>query len=275
MSKPLTGAILGVLIGLANAVFLARQGVWPPDQLTIFFLPGILGLLGILLLSMGRQSRGPFTLVVALLVLVPMLVWGAVGFGSLDERGRLNGGCTVRAISAVDSTTVIDSSRDDPFVIDPDGGLSWEATSPSVFQDYDWELHALVGGIPVPIASAHEDNADGDQENGGEVDDVRAYATLLGIDLDLYRGVYEVGGSAATCDGFGFVEIGGEGMDTMALIALIVAITLLAILVVLMFSGREVVAVATEGDHVVVVEDGVPEGLESTENGPDAESSDS
>jgi hypothetical protein len=274
MSKPLTGAVLGVLIGIATAIFLARQGIWPPDQLTVFFLPGILGLLGMLLLSMGRPSKGPFTLVVALLILVPMLLWGALGFGSFSEQGQLNGGCTVQGSSDVDSTTVTDTSRANPFVIDPDGGLTWEATSPSVFQDYDWELTAFIGGIPITIESAHEANTNGDEENGGEVDDIRAYADTRGIDLDLYRGVYKVGGSAGSCDGFGFVEITGDGMDTIALIALIVAITLLIVLIVLMFTGREVVVATTESEEVVVIEDEAPGGVDSDPNRLDGDSSD-
>lgn len=274
MSKPLTGAVLGILIGVATAIFLARQGIWPPDQLTLFFLPGILGLLGLLLLSMGRPSKGSFTLVVALLILVPMLLWGALGFGSLDEQGELNGGCVVMATSDLDSTTVTDTSKSNPFLIDSDGGLSWEASSPTVFEDYDWELKVYLGGIPVTIESAHEENSAGDQENGGEVGDIGAYADSRGIDIDLYRGVYKVGGSAEACDGFGFVEITGEGMDTVALIALIVAITLLIILLVLTFTGRDAVAATTQSEEVVVVEDEVPEGFDSDENRLDGESSD-
>ena len=275
MSKPLTGAVLGVLIGVATAIFLARQGIWPLDQLTLFFLPGILGLLGLLLLSMGRPSRGPFTLVVALLILVPMLLWGALGFGDLDESGELNGGCLVMATSDVDSTTVTDTSKSNPFLIDPDGGLSWEATSPSVFQDYDWEIYVNIGGLPVTIESDHEANTAGDQDNEGEVDDVRALADSRGIDIDLYRGVYEVGGEAATCSGFGFVEITGPGLDLIALIALIVAITLLVILIVLTFVGRDTAVETTRSEEVVVVEDDVPEGFDPEVNRPEGGSSDS
>jgi len=45
-------------------------------------------------------------------------------------------------------------------------------------------------------------------------------------------------GSAATCDGFGFVEITGEGTDLIGIIALILAITMLVVLLVLTFYGR-------------------------------------
>lgn len=238
MQKPLTGTILGILIGFGVAIFMARSGIWPADQLTMALLPGLLGLLGLLLLSMGRKSKGPATLAIALLLVVPLVLWGAIGFGSLNETGQLNGGCTVTATSASDSTTVTDTSRQDPFVIDPAGGMSWSATSPTAFMNYDWKLQVYVMGLPIPIDSGTESNEDGDTENTGDVSNVGEYADSRGIDLGLYQGIYKVGGSAATCNGFGFVEILGDGTDLIGLIALIVAITLLVILLVLTFYGR-------------------------------------
>lgn len=256
MRKPLTGTILGILIGIALAVILARQGVWPLDQLTLFFVPAITGVIGLLLLSIGRKSSGTFTLVIALLLLVPMLVWGALGFGSLNASGELNGGCRVFAGSEVDQTDVIDTTKREPFVIDPDGGLAWEADSPEVFQDYEWEIYVVLGGIPVAIDSDTEANDAGDQSNDGDIADIRAYADERGIDIDTLVGVYQVGGSAATCDGFGFVEIlGGEGLDTISLIAIILLITFLIILIVLMFVGRGGSSAVSTGetgtDHTV------------------------
>ena len=264
MQKPLTGAILGVLIGVSTSVFLARQGVWPIDQLTLFFLPGILGLLGLLLLSMGRRERTQATLVIALLILVPMLVWGAFGFGSFNEKGQLNGGCTVTASSANDSTSVTDTSRDDPFTIDPNGSLTWEATSPTAFQDYEWSIWVDIGGIPIPVDSDREANENADQENGGSVPDVGAYADSIGIDLDIYRGVYKVGGSAATCDGFGFVRIVGEGSDPIAILALVIAISLLIVLLALTFAGRGSDPSTEDGGVVVVADAPTP-----AEDGPE------
>jgi hypothetical protein len=259
MQRPLTGSILGILIGVAAAVFMARQGIWPADQITLFFLPGILGLLGLLLLTMGRAARGQATLVIALLLLVPMLVWGALGFGSINENGQLNGGCEVTAASDIDETSVVDTSRGNPFAIDPDGGLAWAATSPSVFEDYEWSLQVVVGGIPITIDSGTEANDAGATVNGGDVDDVRAYTEEKGIDLDLYRGVYEVGGSAASCDGFGFVEVTGDGMDTVALIALIAGVTLLVVLIVLTFAGREAVVATTVEQPGTAAAEGTPD----------------
>lgn len=241
MRRPLTGTILGVLIGVALAVILARQGIWPMDQLTLFLMPAVIGLAAMGLLTVGREG-GNTTLVVSLVILIPMLVWGALGLGELDESGRLDGGCAVTATSSVDTTTVLDTSRGDPFVIDPDGGLEWTATSPSVFTDYEWEINVVLGGIPVPLDSDRESNEEGDQSNDGVVESVAAYADERGVDVDLVTGVYEVGGFADTCDGVAFVEISGEGIDPVTLGALILAVILLIVLIVLTFTGRDVVA---------------------------------
>jgi hypothetical protein len=100
-------------------VVLQQEGVWPLDQLTVFLMPALLGLLCLTLLSIGRTAGSTVTLVIALIILVPMAVWGAIGLGSLNEKGQLDGGCNVIAQSAVDTTSVTESSKLDPFEIDP------------------------------------------------------------------------------------------------------------------------------------------------------------
>lgn len=251
MRRPLSGALLGVFIGLGVAVVLARLGVWPADQLTVFLLPSLIGFLGMLILSMDRMGSTT-TMVISLIILIPMLVWGALGFGKIDQSGQLNGGCSVMAASDADATSVTDTSRGDPFVIEPPGGLAWRAVSPEPFMDYEWRLHAVIGGIAVPIESGTEANTDGDTENAGDVPAVGEYASARGIDLDLYRGVYEVGGFAATCDGFGFVEISGEGFDPIAIGAIVLIVLLLILLLVLLFPGR----IGTRVESSEVVEGG-------------------
>ncbi|HUG32078.1 MAG TPA: hypothetical protein VMM14_04230 [Acidimicrobiia bacterium] len=235
--KPFAGTILGILIGASIAVILAREGIWPADQLTLFLLPALTGLIGMMLLSFGRE--GPYvTTIVSLMLLVPMLVWGALGVAKVDQRGQLNGGCTVSATSGADMTTVTDTSRADPFPIHADGGLAWTASSPGVFTGYDWSVDAVLGGIPVPVASDTEANENGDIENGAEVSDIGAYAASRDIDLDLYQGVYEVSGSAATCNGFGFVRVIAEGLDLVTIIAAVVLAASLLGMVALFNSGR-------------------------------------
>ena len=235
--KPFTGTMVGILIGVSIAVILARQGVWPADQLTLFLLPAVTGLSGMLLLTFGRE--GPhINTIVSLMLLVPMLAWGALGIGKVDQSGQLNGGCTVSATSGTDMKTVTDTSRADPIRIDADGGLAWTASSPEVFTGYDWRIEVVLGGIPVTVESDTEPNENGDIESGGEVSDIGAYAAGRGIDLGLYVGVYEVSGSAATCDGFGFVRITAAGLDLVTIIASVVLVAALVGMVALFNSGR-------------------------------------
>jgi hypothetical protein len=235
MRRPLTGAILGFILGLAIAVIFQQQGIYPLDQVAVFLIPGILGVIGMLLLSVGREG-GTVAYVIALILLIPALVWGALGIGETNQRGQLNGGCAVQATSsAPDQTRVTDSSKRDPFRIDPAGSLHWQAASPTIFMDYDWEMWVEIGGIAVPFDSGHEGNEGGSPANEGDVGNVSAYAQSVGVNLDQLRGVFMVGGFAATCDGFGFVVLTTEGLTTPSIIAGIIAILILIILLILVF----------------------------------------
>jgi hypothetical protein len=263
--RPLTGALLGILIGLCVAIVLQQQGVWPLDRITVFLLPAVTGLLGLLLLSFGRAGDSMVTMIIALIILLPMTVWGLLGLADANENGELNGGCLVMAVSDFDSTTVTDTSKQDPFEIDADGGLSWLAdSSPNVFMDYMWEIHVEIGGADIVLDSDTEPNTDGSAVNGDEIDSVRDYAADRdpSIDVDLLSGVHKVGGFADTCNGFGFVAIVTDGLSPVTIGAAVLAIILLIILIILTFTGRgsEVV----ESRTVVVEEREVGEDVSST-----------
>lgn len=254
MRKPLTGALLGVLFGLGVAVVLQQQGVWPLDRITTFLVPAVTGFVGMLLLTVGRE--GPtFGYAVAILLLLPVAVWGALGITEANEFGELNGGCEVIASSSVpDGTSVIDSSRRGPFEIDPGGSLSWGAMSPQPFVDYDWEIWVDLGGLQVTLDADFEDNEDLTDVNGGDIENVGEYANSRGIPDDQLRGIYKVGGFASSCDGFGFVKIISDPLETIAAkVAAGLTLISLIILVTLMFTGREAAA-ASAGTAAVVVD---------------------
>jgi hypothetical protein len=206
--KALSGTIVGILIGVTVAELLSRHGVWPIDQITAFLLPAITGLAGLLLLTMGREGTYTTT-IISLIVLVPMLVWGALGIAE-------------------------------------SGSLAWASTSPEVFQDYEWRIDVVLGGFALPVASGTEPNEAGDLENGNDVADIGAYAAERGINLGLYAGVYEVRGSAATCDGFGFVRVVSDGLDVVALISWGILALLLVIMGTLFFPGRRMGRTASD-----------------------------
>jgi hypothetical protein len=279
MRRPLTGAILGYLLGLAIAVVLQQQGVWPLDQVTVFLIPAVTGVIGMLLLSLGREGS-TVTYVISLILLIPALVWGALGLADTNESGVLNGGCMVTADTSVpDVTTVTDTSKQDPFQIDPEGSLTWAAASPFIFMDYDWEMWTDIGGFPVVFDSGHELNEAGSPANGDTISNVADYASSSGVDITNFTGAFKVGGNAAeTCDGFGFVVLLADGLTLPSMIAGALAIILLIILIILVFTGRGTEAVVASAT-VTTADGGMPEGadqiapdgFEDTSSRPDTE----
>lgn len=242
MRRPLSGALLGILLGLAVAVILQQQGIWPLDKITVFLLPALVGLLGMFLTSIGRQGSKA-TMTIALIITIPMAAWGATGLADINETGELNGGCEVVAASDVDATTVDNSSRRDPFEIDPAGGLTWAATSPGPITDHIWEISVEIGGFDVTVENGGDPNDALSEANNGDVDDVTRYAEDRGIPLDELRGVFIVGGfiegTGGVCDGFGFVTLTAEPFETLiSKIALGIALLALLALLLVALTGR-------------------------------------
>ena len=271
-ARPWSGFFLGLLLGLAVAVLLQQAGVWPLDRLLLFGSAGVFALIGILMSGAGRERAGAFSSIVPLVLAVALIGWGATGIADVNEIGEIRGGCTVEAVSSVDSTTVTDTTRQDPFQVDPDGSLSWTTTSPSPITDHLWEIYVDVGGFPVVIASNDEaePNTDEDTENTGEVADLSAYiadvSDYAGLELD---GVFEVGGSiegeGGACEGFGFVELTADPLTTLvSQIAAGVGLLALIGLLVLAFNRTREAEVLLDQ---VANEDEVAEELEESEIG--------
>ncbi|MGH8915464.1 MAG: hypothetical protein ACRDZM_13225 [Acidimicrobiia bacterium] len=247
-ARPWSGFFLGLILGIAVAVVLQQAGIWPLDRLLLFGSAGLFGLAGILIGGAGREKVSAFSSILPLILAVALLAFGATGLTAVNENGELNGGCAVEATSDVDTTQVTDSSRRDPFDIDPEGSLSWVATSPGPIMDNVWEIYVDVGGFSVPVAGNDEPdpNTEGNQENSGEVTDVSSYVEevtdFTGVEL---RGVFLVGGQiegdGGACDGFGFVRLTADPLGT--LIAQIAAgvgvLALLGLLIVAFNRTRE------------------------------------
>lgn len=248
-AKPVLGGVLGIIAGLAIAVVLQQQGVWPLDRVLVFLLAAVMGGLGVLLGSIGRTTTTA-ALATMLVILVAMAAWGALGLAASGQRGELNGGCSVSATSPIDSTVVTDTSPSDPFSLDPDGGVSWIGSSPTVFQDFEWEVWVDFAGFPIVLEDGFEDNDDGDTTTEGAVANVTAYGDEQGIPMDELRGVFIVGGFASTCDGFAFLELVSEGFleTTVAKVAAAVALLTLIALIAVAISGRRGTAVEPSPD---------------------------
>lgn len=242
-AKPFTGLVFGLVFGLAAAVSLQQAGLWPLDKLTVFLLPALVALLFIFVATIGRRNV-PWALTVALLLLVAPIAFGLTGIGEMGESGQLNGGCTVEAATDTDTTIVTDTTRSDPFRVDPDGGLTWSATSPAPITDHMWEIWVVIGNFEYVVADGAESNADLDQDNTGDEPSVRGYIEDLGVRAgEQIRGIYEVGGfidGSSRCRGFGFVVIEGGFLQTLiSKIAMAVAVLALVIFLGIILTGRK------------------------------------
>jgi hypothetical protein len=221
-ARPWSGFLLGAILGISVALIVQQSGFWPLDKLALFGAAGLFAMIGIFMASAGRDRAGAFNTIVPLVLAVALLGWGATGIAEINETGEINGGCTVEATSSLDSTVVTDTSRQDPFQVDPDGSLSWVAASPAPITNHLWKIYVDLGGFQVVIASNDEvePNFDEDTENTGDVPDISAYVAEVsdasGLELD---GIFEVGGDiegdGGACDGFGFVELTAEPFTTL------------------------------------------------------------
>ena len=264
-ARPWSGFFLGLVLGLAVAVILQQAGIWPLDRLLLFGSAGVFALIGILLSGAGRERVGAFSSILPLVLAVALIGYGATGLGSINENGEMNGGCTVEAASDIDTTVVTDTSRQTPFEVDPDGGLSWVATSPAPIMNHFWEIWVDVGGFEVVVADNEEaePNTAGDTENTGDVDDVSSYvadvSNYAGVELD---GVFLIGGDivgeGGECDGFGFVTLVAEPLST--LISQIAAgIGLLALIGLLVLAFNRTREAERVPEETLIVDDTVEE----------------
>ncbi len=253
-ARPWSGFFLGSLLGISVAVILQQAGIWPLDKLNLFGSAGVSALIGIMLATAGRDRAGAMNGILPLVLAVALVAWGATGIAEINESGEINGGCSIEATSSVDETVVTDTSRQDPFQVDPEGSLSWVAVSPAPITNHLWEIFVDIGGFAVVIASNNETepNIDQDTENVGDVANISEYvdeaSDFIGVELD---GVFEVGGNidgdGGSCDGFGFVELTAEPFSTLvSRIAAGVGLVALLSLLALTFSRTRVAAVIEE-----------------------------
>jgi hypothetical protein len=245
-----------MILGLMIAIILQQEGIWPLDQLLVFGLVGLFGLLGSWLGRVGRASVGGFSMITPLLLALALIVVGALGAAAAGENGRLDGSCTVAAQSSVDSTTVVDTSKSDPFDIDPDGSLSWQAASDPAITDHNWEISVEFAGFDIPMESGGDPNEAETPGNSDTIEDLTAYIQeVTNVSGQEVRGVFKVGGfiaqdTAVICDGFAFVRLTSDSPleSLVAKIAAGLALLSLLLLLTLLFRRGDDTDVDFTGD---------------------------
>lgn len=136
----------------------------------------------------------------------------------------LDGGCTVSATSDLDSTNMTDATRSNPFDIDAEGTISWNATSPQVIMNHNWVINIDIGGFAVPVAKGGDPNTAGtlssvDTKTIPELVQRAEDQGAAGADLLLgLRGIYRVFGDitgTTSCSGDAYVNIKGNPLTEL------------------------------------------------------------
>jgi hypothetical protein len=157
--------------------------------------------------------------------MVAMVVGGLVVVaGNVAMAQSLEGGCTVSATSDLDSTDMTDATRSNPFEVDAEGTISWNATSPAAIRDHTWVINVDIAGFAVPVAKGGDPNTAGtlssvDSKSIPELVQRAKDQGTAGADLLLgLRGIYRVFGNitgSSSCSGDAYVRIQGSPLTEL------------------------------------------------------------
>lgn len=236
--KPLTGVVLGAIAGIFVVIVVQQAGVWPLDRMLTFGVMALMALIGFVL-TKGMQG-GAAVKAIAITTIVVFVGLAGLGAAEAGESGYIEGGCTASAASDIDSiASPAATSKTDPFDVDPQGMLSWTATSPQPITDHSWQVVVDVAGFDYVAAADGSPNEGESQLEEGSRDlsqDAAEIESILGTSQ--IGGIYEVRGfiegDGGRCEGLGFVRIGDGGWlegpialgSTAASVALVVTIAL-------------------------------------------------
>ena len=135
---------------------------------------------------------------------------------------ELNGGCTMTITStdaaggALDTASGapdggVGATREDPFLIDWDGTVTWNASSePVAFTDHTWGIFVFL--IPTPVRGG-DPNAGGDTTGDGTAV-VSENAPFRTTGLYYVSGAID-GAEGAHCDGNGWFKLTGDPVGTI------------------------------------------------------------
>lgn len=161
---PITGAFLGLVIGLLTAALLSVWGLVPLDRLPLLALIAVGLLVGTLALTQRvSAARGRVTTVGVIAVLFA----GAAltGIPEYVSQGSLTPGCTLQATSSLepDPVTPEGTSAMDPFDMTLTDTVDWVAATPADADGGTPELALMVAGVPVPVWNGVDVSTDGEQ----------------------------------------------------------------------------------------------------------------
>ena len=104
-------------------------------------------------------------------------------------------------------------SQSRPFRVDPEGSVDFLFTTPTVFQNNHWAIHAQ--GIPVPLLTGSDDNPlDTDETGVVEMGEIVKSLPFKVVGVFFVHGDLWGNSDANHCHGEGYVELLGDAIGT-------------------------------------------------------------
>ncbi|WP_156159002.1 hypothetical protein [Demequina gelatinilytica] len=232
--RPLTGMVLGLVLGLVVVGLLWQLGVIDPGRTVLFGTVAIAMILVTLLLTRdATAARGRVTTAAVLAGLLGGVA--LTGIPELVSTGSISDGCTLEA--TVDGTTYTPAGTAalTPLDVPADAVVDWTATSATPVSVEQRVAGVMIGGFAIPIRTVTSQGAVEGQEVSGQVD------VAAGVDWIADRtwleptGVYhaygEMSGGSVTCLVEGYVAVAPAG--AFATNTLVILWAVLVVLVVL------------------------------------------
>lgn len=158
--RPILGTGSGLLIGLGLGLLGQQFGLWPPDALALVVVPSALALAGN---AWGRwapvgrrrwwKAQPTWPANTATTIMALLLAVGIASEWRTPPSGSLSPECSLLASSGRDTTTVNDTSRTNPFAIDPGGTLVLDSVMERAPGEGAWHIWLEIAGLRIPVAS--------------------------------------------------------------------------------------------------------------------------
>jgi hypothetical protein len=165
---------------------------------------------------MRRLVAGAGLALVLLVLLAPMAA-----------AANLNGGCKGSATSLDGDGNDLDmvagpgagGTKSDPFIVDTDGTVDYEGTSPTVFHDHSWNVD--LSGITLKEGGSKNGTNQSGTSGTVKVDD------YLPIDaVGLYRVSGGIEAAEGSCSGSAWIKVAGSPAGSLGWIAGVVVTVL-------------------------------------------------
>ncbi|WP_062378484.1 hypothetical protein [Demequina pelophila] len=198
--RPITGALLGLLLGIVVLGLLWQGGMVPPDRLPVFLILAatILATAGLLTRSVSAARARFVTVAVIAGILTGV---GLTGIPETFRTGAVSEGCTLQATAGGLVATPADTSIVSRFTVTADEAVQWSATAATPIAVTERQAGLTLAGFDVPVRTVTVTGAEPVEALSGSLDVAGALTWIEDRTSLEVSGVYHLFGSVTGDEG--------------------------------------------------------------------------